>query len=180
MSVLVIIEDDLTLRVPQYFCCNCGEAQDISPIATQLSVARFRVLGSGMTLQLELPYCRRCASTSKREPVGLMKKWLIAGLLAMSVGLIAMITPFGSRIGALAFYFTTAAILAVVFAYYSLQRPRGKQTSYYQPVQLTQVKRQSGRVLALSLCFTHARYAQAFATANKEAISRGALQVVGG
>jgi hypothetical protein len=179
MSVLVIIEDDLTLRVPQYFCCNCGEAQDIRPIATQLSVTRFMVLG-GMTVQLELPYCRRCASSSKREPVGMMKKWLIAGLLAVSVGLIAMITPFGSRIGALAFYFTTAAILAAVFGYYSLQRPRGKQTSYFQPVQLTQVKRQSGRVLALSLSFTHARYAQAFATANKEAISRGALQVIGG
>jgi hypothetical protein len=180
MSILVAIEDDLTLRLPQFFCCNCGDAEDIRPVATPLRAARFMVPGNALTLQLELPYCRRCASTAKREPVGPIKRLIIAALLALPVALIATITPISSLIGTnTTFYFAAAGTLAVVFGYYSLQRPRGKQTSYYQPVRLTQVKRQfSGRVLALTLSFTHARYAQTFATANKEAIARGVLQVV--
>ena len=179
MSVLAIVEDDLTLRVPQFFCCNCGAAQDIRPFATHLTAGKFMVPRGASTLQLELPYCSGCANSSKRRPATSLKKLFIAGLLAASTGLMAMITPLGRPIGSLAFYVTAGVVTAMVFGYYSLQKPRGQQTSYHQPVRLDHVDRRSGRVHALTLSFTHSRYAQAFATANKEHIASGRLQVGG-
>ena len=92
-----------------------------------------------------------------------------------------MITPLTSVVGAWAFYLVAVPVFAMVFASYALQKPKGKQTSYHQPVRIVQVKRQSsGKVFALTLSFTHARYAQSFASANREEVSRGVVGVVGG
>ena len=110
-----------------------------------------------------------------------MKKVLIALLLSISLGLVALVTPLRDVLGVFAFYLTAALVFALAFASYALQKPRGHQTSYHQPVRLVEVKRQSsGRIAALTLSFTHARYARSFASANAEVISRGALEVLGG
>lgn len=181
MSMLAPIDDELKLRVPQFFCCNCGEAQEIRPVATPLGIQRIARLRKGIAFQLELPYCRRCARSATRKPVGSIAKWIIAGLVAVAIGMLALITPLRDVLGAFAFYATAAAVFAIVLGCYSLQKPKGTQTSYYQPVRVTEVERQpSGRVAALTLSFTHARYARSFASANAETISRGALEVLGG
>lgn len=181
MSILAPIEEDLTLRVPQFFCCNCGEAEEIRSVATPLCVEHFVRLGTAFELQLELPYCGRCANSATRKRTGLMKKVLIALLLSISLGLVALVTPLRDVLGVFAFYLTAALVFALAFAAYALQKPRGQQTSYHQPVRLVEVKRQSsGRIAALTLSFTHARYARTFASANAEVISRGALEVLGG
>lgn len=181
MSILAPIGDDLTLRVPQFFCCNCGEVEEIRSVATPLCIKRIVKLRTAFELQLELPYCRRCARSATRERTGLMKKVPIALLLSLSLGLVALITPLRDVLGVFAFYVTAALVFALVFASYTLQKPRGNQTSYHQPVRLIEVKRRpSGTVAALTLSFTHARYASSFASANAEAISRGTLEVLGG
>jgi hypothetical protein len=177
-SVLAQIDDNLALRVPQFFCCNCGEVEDLRPLVTPLNVAHILNPGSRFALKLDLPYCKRCANSAARRPVGLIKKTLIATLLSVCAGVIAMITPLTSVVGVWAFYLIAVPVFALVFGCYALQKARGKQTSYHQPVHLVQVKRQSsGQVSAITLCFTHARYARAFAGANTEEISRGVLVV---
>lgn len=179
-SVLARIEDEEILRLPQYFCCNCGEAEEIRSLATPLRMTRIMGLGSALALQLDLPYCRRCANSATRTPVRLATKVLVAGLLSVSAGVVAMITPLTDVLGVWAFYLTAVPVFSIVFGCYALQKARGKQTSYYQPVRLVQVKRESsGKVAAVTLSFTHARYARAFASANAEAIARGVLSVDG-
>lgn len=181
MSILIAIEDHLSLRVPQFFCCNCGEAEEIRSIATPLSIKRVLGLGAAFELDLPLPYCRRCAGSATRVRSGLLKKVPVALLLSVSIGLVALVTPLRDVLGVFAFYLTGVLVFALVFASYALQTPRGSQTSYHQPVRLIEVKREpSGSVAALTLSFTHTRYARTFSSANAEVISRGALQVLGG
>ncbi len=181
MLTLAPVDDALTLRVPQFFCCNCGEAEEIRAIATSLGVKRIASLGNAFVFQLDLPYCRRCASTAARRPVGLAMKGFIAGLFGVSIGVLALITPLRDVLGVFAFYLPAATVFAIVLGCYSLRRPKGKQTSYDQPVRLVDLKRQpSGSVDGLTLSFTHARYARSFASANAEAISRGTLGIVDG
>lgn len=89
-----------------------------------------------------------------------------------------MITPLTNVVGAWVFYLVAVPVFAMVFASYALQKPKGKQTSYHQPVRIVRVKRQSsGKVSALTLFFSHARYAEAFASANREEVSSGVLAV---
>ncbi len=89
-----------------------------------------------------------------------------------------MITPLTSIIGVWAFYLVAVPVFATVFAAYALQKTSGKQTTYLQPVRIVELTHQgSGNVAALTLSFTHARYAQAFANANKEEVVRGVLVV---
>ena len=89
-----------------------------------------------------------------------------------------MITPLASIAGAWAFYLVAVPVFAIVYVGYARQQPKGKQTRYHQPVRIAQVKRQSsGKVSALTLSFSHARYAEAFASANREEVSSGVLAV---
>lgn len=92
-----------------------------------------------------------------------------------------MITPLTGIVGAWAFYFVAVPVFAMVFAGYALQKAKGKQTSYQQPVRIVHLKHQgSGKVSALTLHFSHARYAQAFASVNEVEVARGVLVVEGG
>lgn len=179
-SVLARIDDDLTLRVPQFFCCNCGEAEEIRSVATPLNRTGSWKPGGRFAFQLDLPYCRCCARTATRRPVGAIKKAIIAGILSLAAGVLAMITPLASIVGAWAFYLIAVPVFAIVYVGYARQKPKGKQTSYHQPVRIVQVNRQFGKVSALTLAFSHARYAQTFASANKEEVARGVLEIEGG
>ena len=177
-SVLAQVDDDLTLRVPQYFCCNCGEVEELRPVVTPLSKGGTVKPGGRFAIQLALPYCKRCARTAKRPPVGLITKTLIATILSVSAGMVALITPLTSMVGPWAFYLIAVPVFAAVFAAYALQKTKGKQTSYLQPVRIVHLQHQgSGNVAALTLSFSHARYAQAFANANKDEVARGVLVV---
>lgn len=177
-SVLAQVDDDLTLRVPQYFCCNCGDAEKIRSVSTPLKKGGPLRPEARFAIQLELPYCERCTHTAIRPPVGLMTKTLIAVILSAAAGMVAMITPLTSIIGAWTFYLVAVPVFAMVFAVYALQKARGRQTSYQQPVRIVELTHHgSGNVATLTLSFTHARYAQAFANANKEAVARGVLVV---
>lgn len=177
-SVLAQIDDDLTLRVPQYFCCNCGEVEELRPVITPLSKGGTAKPGGRFAIQLALPYCKRCVRTAKRPPVGVITKTLIAVILSVSAGMVAMITPLRSLLGAWTFYLVALPVFAAVFAAYALQKARGKQTSYQQPVRIVQLAHQgSGKVATLTLSFSHARYAQAFANENKDEVTRGVLVV---
>ena len=177
-SVLAPLDDDLTLRVPQYFCCNCGDAENIKSVSTPLRKSGPLGPGARFAIQLELPYCERCTHTATRPPVGLITKTLIAVILSAAAGMVAMITPLTSLIGVWAFYLVAVPVFAMVFAAYALQKARGKQTSYQQPVRIVELRHQgSGNVAGLTLSFSHARYAQAFANANKEEVVRGVLVV---
>ncbi len=177
MSELVNVDEELTLRVPQFFCCNCGDAQELRAVTTVLD-ARDRVLLRGFHLALELPYCPQCVNTAMRRPVGTIKKIVVAGVSAVSLGLVAMVTPLAGVLSGFAFLLTAAVVFAAVFGAYALQKPRGNQTSYHQPVRLTRVQRQrNGKVIALALLFSHERYARSFASDNASALSSGTVQV---
>lgn len=180
MFIPVAIADDLTLRLPQFFCCNCGSAQEIRPITTMI---RYRVLGRPeVTIRPQLPYCRGCTKSSKREPVGLVKKAVVAALFALALALIVSIVPLPHLprlVSEHIFYVAAAVALAVVFAFYALQKPRDNQTSYHQPLRLKRARQErSGRIVNLTLAFTNEKYAEMFIAANKEVISIGAVAVL--
>jgi heme/copper-type cytochrome/quinol oxidase subunit 3 len=110
--------------------------------------------------------------------VSLITKTLIAVLLSATAGMVAMITPLTSVVGAWAFFLVAVPVFAAVFAAYALQKTKEKQTSFQQPVRIVELTHQGyGNVAALTLSFTHARYAQAFANANKDEVARGVLVV---
>ncbi len=180
-SVLARVDDDLALHVPQFFCCNCGEAEDIRPVTTPLSKSHGWKPDGRFAFQIELPYCKRCVRSATQAPVGSIKKTLVSAILSVSAGMVAMITPLPSVVGAWAFFLVAVPVFAMIFGSYALQKPRGKQTSYQQPVRIVHVKRRApGKVEALTLAFSHARYAQTFASANREEVERGVLEVEGG
>ncbi|HEX2492557.1 MAG TPA: hypothetical protein VHK24_02190 [Steroidobacter sp.] len=74
-------------------------------------------------------------------------------------------------------YFAAALTSAFVFTAYELHRARKRQSSH-QPIRLRKVRRaSSGEIVSITLVFTYPRYAQAFAAANKKAISAGVLLI---
>jgi hypothetical protein len=139
------------------------------------------VAGTEITLRPNLPFCSTCKPTSSRHPVGSGSKLLISLLLffALLISLAFMPNQFNSMLPssfALPILFFVAC--GLVFGYYSLRKPVGKQTSYYQPVRLKKVKQKfSGEIVGYVFAFTNSGYAQDFIAENREVIAKKAIEV---
>jgi hypothetical protein len=64
-------------------------------------------------------------------------------------------------------------------AWFAIGRPRGGQTSHFQPVRIPTLKREfvSGVVTAIGFSFTNKQYARAFYQANKAAVEQGVVSI---
>jgi hypothetical protein len=129
---LVDVPDDVP-AIPADRCCNCGGTDDV--------VLEALTLRGDTRLELELPACPRCKWTLFRPAPDVFARcsyalmWSL--LLMIAVGLLGVYTgvkpPFG--LGTLCAA-CTAVAFATANAWYATRRPRGAQTSYYQPVRL--------------------------------------------
>jgi hypothetical protein len=177
------LSSDVPLRFPARLCCNCGAQAQLELVPTTLRKTLFLGFG-GVEKQLTvtLPYCPRCRKTAKRIPAGLFSKLLLVAVTFF--GLVLAWSLLARRAGAGAaasgWILPVIAVLsaALVFGVFALQRPRGTQTSYYQPVRLRKLRQQfvSGKVVGYVLAFTNPVYRSAFAAENAEAIQRKAIE----
>jgi hypothetical protein len=60
----------------------------------------------------------------------------------------------------------------LVFSFYSRRRPNGKQTSFYQPVRISELNREfvSGSIRKIGFGFTNPAYLREFSQANAQAL----------
>ena len=66
-----------------------------------------------------------------------------------------------------------------VFGFYSQKKPKGAQTSYFQPVRLKKVKQKfSGEIIGYVIAFTNEVYKRKFISANSEAVAKKVIEVV--
>ncbi len=182
ISVSSGIKSDVKFNIPTELCCNCGSTTGLSPVPTKLKKTRYMVLaGTEITVTMNFPYCPDCVKTAGRSPVGVVSKMLMAALLflialtvwSFSSPSITQAVPMGMVLPAL-----TVLSLGVVFGIYSLLKPKGNQTSYYQPVRLKKVRQKfTGGITGYVLAFTNNAYERKFVSVNQEAIAKNVIEV---
>jgi hypothetical protein len=170
----------LDLQVPSTSCCNCGTSSGVSPRKTALKHTRyFGLAGTELTFTLELPYCRACVATGARFRQGIFSKVLVVALLFFPLLLAGVfvvpddfprhLLPWAALAG--------AGVLAA--GYYVLRRPRGSQTSFYQPVSLAGVEQTfGGKVTRIRLRCSNQSFARALSSANLALVEARSLEVV--
>jgi len=137
------------------------------------------IAGTILTFKLPLPVCNRCEDSLLRRPATNINKFFLLFAIAIAL-LLAAVTA-----GADAFLNTrfhlisnhlflsclvVAALLLKMF--YSLRRPVGNQTSYYQPVRIGKCESEysTGEIQQIGFLFTNPAYRHDFVQANKAAI----------
>ena len=109
--------------------------------------------GTEIIIKPSLPYCTDCTKTARRQPVGIGSKLLVSFILFFLFMIsLAFIPSSITSVIPVAFTIPIFFILAsrLVFGFYSLQKPTGNHTSYYQPVRLKKVKQKfSGEIVGI-------------------------------
>jgi hypothetical protein len=131
----------------------------------------FVMTRSTWSITVKLPLCPLCAPAAERvapgptDKIALWVLWQI--VLLMCVGLLSVAT--GTRIPFAGVGALGGAVLAGIglWVWYSMRRPRGNQSSFYQQVRLLRVKRAFlCKDAGILLGFTNQPYADKFIAAN--------------
>jgi len=176
------IKSDVKFDVPADLCCNCGSTTGLAPVPTRLKKTRYLVLaGTEITVTINFPYCPVCVKTAKRGPVGIASKLLMAILLflvALTVWSFSSSSITQAVPTSMVLPILSVLSLGVVFGFYSLFKPKGNQTSYYQPVRLKKVRQKfTGGITGYVLAFTNKAYERKFLSVNQEAIAKKMIEV---
>ena len=177
-------KEGVTFGFPTHLCCNCGTKQDLRVIAQDTRRTTYLVAGgTETTFQLPLPFCTRCAASAKRRPKNIVHRALLLALAfavwfagLMLVGEFGNVPPLiAGHLVAVAAGLAVLTLLAVVL----MSRPGAGQSSYFQPVRVSKLKREflSGAVTGIGFKFSNRDYAQAFRAANQDALARKQLFV---
>jgi len=179
IPVSMKVTSDVTISFPQDICCNCGATERLSRLTTPLNVVRYMIFaGTEITINPELPYCAACTKSAKRRPGGIMTKLLYGLLLAFLLGFAGTFVLPPSLAGEHIFIYSLVLALAILFGIETLKKPKGRQTSYYQPVRLKKVRQKfSGRITGFIFAFTNGAYERKFTEANRAAVSDGSIEV---
>jgi hypothetical protein len=179
------INELIPVAVPADICCNCGSDIGVTLITTRLVKTTYLLMGgTETTISLSLPFCKNCAVTATRLPVGISAKLLISAMLFFASMLtwtflpdnVSRFIPGGTVIPALAIL-----SCAVVFGYFPAHRTGNGQTSRCQPVRLKRVKGQLlgfGEATGCVLEFTNDLYRSKFNAANRDAIARKIIETL--
>jgi len=176
--------DDVDFSFPTSLCCNCGNRTGLTLVEQDTRRTTYMVAGgTEITFKLPLPFCEECLPSSKRRPKNFVHRAL-GFLLSFGVAALALIIA-GEAVfdsPAIAKYLVPFSLLfatCTTGAWIAVGRPRGTQTSYFQPVRIPKLKREfvSGIVTAIGFSFTNREYARAFAKENSEAIAKRVVNV---
>lgn len=156
---------------PGGMCANCGTNQGVELISSTPTVVRFLLLGgSEWKVPLLLPSCPACRKSFERKRPGLFAVvciWALIGLVIFpgTVFVPGLLEADGNP-GLWIAAGVSALIVALVFGV--VLRPRGAQTSYWQPVWIRNLKQRflSGEVVGATFAFSNERYARAVHAAN--------------
>jgi hypothetical protein len=188
LSSSVELASSVTMEFPLECCANCGSRGSVRVVDTEVRRTLF-LLGGGSetTLRLPVPYCPTCEVTAARTPNGPLAKLLLSLLLSMALMLVLSIAAATTGRALIpvedpgTFYLTLLVVsVGLVFAGYRLRRPRGTQTSWYQPVRLRKLRQRfvDGTITGIVIGFTCPAYLRCFAAANAEGIARGTVSAV--
>lgn len=176
------IKSDVPLRAPSEICCNCGSSVNVRPTATDLRrMPLMGFAGAEIKLTLPFPYCESCAVTARRRRPTALGVIAVSSLLALVLGMCWLFL--GPQLSEESTAYVVAPVIlalsfAAVIGFYSLRKPAGEQTSYYQPVRLKNTGHKwPADITGLELAFTNGRYAESFSGANQAAILAGKLKV---
>ncbi|MBC3920350.1 hypothetical protein H8L32_23000 [Undibacterium sp. CY18W] len=171
--------DGVVFLFPNHLCCNCGKTTDLTTIAQDTRRTTYMVgAGTEITFKLPLPFCKDCAPTATRRPKSLLNWSLIfIGTFAASALALIIIGDMVLNSALIARYLVPFALALAALAcagMVALTRPKGKQTSYFQPVRIPRLKQEfvSGAVTAIGFSFSNLAYAKAFALVNRESIAK--------
>lgn len=176
--------DDVLFVFPNHICCNCGTKSGLHVIEQDTRRTSYLVAGgTEQTFRLPLPFCPDCAPSAKRRPKNIVHRAL-GFLLSFGAAALALII-LGDLVlhsAALANYLlplSLAFAAATTLVWLAISRPKGKQTSYFQPVRIPRLKREfvSGVVTAIGFAFSNTDYARAFTSANRRAIEKKVVTV---
>jgi hypothetical protein len=176
--------DGLGFGFPQEKCCNCGGTDSLKTIDQDTRVTRFFFAGgSELTFKLPLPFCPACIKSAKRRPASLFKKFLVFvvvfGVLVLALTLVGEFV-FPNKLSADHIIYISLGVSAVfTFAFYLSRKPAGQQSSYYQPVRISGLKREfvSGVIKKMTFYFTNIAYAGDFTALNQELINANLIEV---
>ena len=169
---------DLVLALPQALCCNCGTQDNLNPIASPMHHRRM-LDGREIRFALDLPYCRACYSTAGRFPKSIGFK-AFATFIAYSVFIFLVLIPLGNYAivakhgGVLLILFT----LLVIGVFYWIRKPKGPQTTVYQPVKLADISLESGGIRQIRLKFSNPSYLREFSKLNRNLIGKGTVKAI--
>jgi len=162
---------------PATMCCNCGATNNLKIVNQDTRRSSYFLLaGTELTFQLPLPFCPACTATAKRRPRSVTHYALLALLVfgaaflgLMILGDVVMNLPALTKNLMSLSVLTTALVIGLMLI---LSRPKGKQTSAFQPVRIKKLKREfvSGTITAIAFAFTNRAYARAFVEANPVAV----------
>lgn len=178
--------DGVVFLFPNHLCCNCGKTTDLTTIEQDTKRTSYMVAGgTEITFKLPLPFCKDCAPSASRRPKSVLN-WLLIFVAAFAASALALIiigdlvlnSPLIARY-MLPFSLALAVLPCAGLA--ALMRPKGKQTSYFQPVRIPRLKQEfvSGAVTAIGFSFSNLAYAKAFALVNRESIAKKLITLEG-
>jgi hypothetical protein len=176
--------DNVVFTFPTQLCCNCGARTDLHIVRQDTRKTSYLFAGgSEITFSLPLSFCAACAPSAKRRAkniahrvLGLIVAFAVTALAQIIIGDLILESP------SLAKYLVDVSLLGATgfnAAWIMIGRPKGQQTSYFQPVRIRALKREfvSGIVTAIGFAFTNDDYARAFSTMNQTAMNANVLTV---
>lgn len=173
-----------SLLFPTGQCCNCSSVQDVE-VADQDTKVTTYLFGGGseVSFQLPLPFCADCLVSSTRRPKSIFHRVLIfLVLFGLSAIFVIVLGEFGISSPLVASNFvavSTSVAVLVSVALFLAQRPKGAQSSYFQPVRITKLKREfvSGDMTGISLRATNSTYRHSLIRENVQGIRAGEIKI---
>ena len=165
------------IDLPTELCCNCAREDGLSTVESELKLTRyFGMAGTEYTFKWELPYCAECRPTASRIPLNKMHIALMIGLWTVGLFLVVVIAQTAmdtSLFGGNDFWVALGFSTMLVCGFYGSRRPKGTQTSYYQPIRIRKLRQKftSGEVTGIVLGFTSPSYVRRFRDANAAALA---------
>ncbi len=161
---------NIAVNFPQDICCNCGTSEGLSKCRTPLN-----------GISPELPYCIHCDESATRKQRGVIAKILYSILLAPVIwfaGSVIFPISMTMHIGESFLIYSLVLAFIAVFGYTGSRKPRGQQTSYYQPVRIKKVRQKlNGKNGGYAFAFTNKSYEEKFAEANRTAIIDKSIEI---
>ncbi|MBN2527508.1 MAG: hypothetical protein JXR76_14030 [Deltaproteobacteria bacterium] len=178
-------EDDVRFELlfPEELCCNCGKRGMLRVIEQDTRFTRFYgSVGSELILLFYLPFCETCAETATRRPKTFFHRTLqtllvfaMTATTFLGIGVVWDVRQLVENV-----MWVSLGITFVLMGRFIIsQRPRGNQSSYFQPVRIAFARndRIGGKVSELKLKITNDAYRNRFCELNRAAIKDGALEV---
>ncbi len=174
---------DVVFSFPASLCCNCGATGDLKIVAQDTRQTKYFILGgTELTFRLPLPFCRRCSASARRHPRSIVHYALLA-LFVFWLTFFALLVAGDVMMGMPMLKdhlveISAGVTVLLIGLTLAVSRPKGKQTSYFQPVRIKKLKREfvSGTVTAIRFAFTNPEYARAFANENQAAIRNNKVE----